>query len=412
MRSDYLLWRPRQRKTICLFVLTLCLCLLFMAGSWSKLWDEHLHYLYPSYGDFFPLWSYAKIASTQTVTDLYDFNLIHTHQVALGMNPSLTNPFPYTPVSLLVLWPLDKLPYELSYVVWMTSTLGLFIWSVFATCSRSRLWWLVILIAPAVEYNIAIGQSGFLIAALMIAGIRLADDRPGLSGILTGILLAFKPQIALLIPVAYLARRNWTALGVSSATILAASVVSTVLFGWDVWPAWIAQLPTYSAWFDIQMGLHADIMPTVTANLRMLGLSSHVAQVIQLIAAAIVTKAIYNCFRQGPSRLTDAALLIGTFLATPHAVIYDTPMVVAALILFVEWCWQQAPGLRTTDIVCVVSVFLLSIGMVFSIPISSLVLMLMFCRILWLMNGLTTTRFVVISTSKRKALICNALSTP
>jgi hypothetical protein len=61
-----------------------------------------------------------------------------------------------------------------------------------------------------------------------------------------------------------------------------------------------------------------------------------VAQGVQAVAGVVVVMFVARCFRRDPGRLAAAALLVGTFLATPHAFIYDMPMVMAAVALFIE----------------------------------------------------------------------------
>jgi hypothetical protein len=388
IQSNWLWWTPRQRKTFYLCMLTVGFGAVILAGCMAKAWHQYKHYAYPAFGDFFPLWSYAKIASTQAVTDLYDFGLIHTRQVALGMDPTQVNPFPYAPTALLLFWPLTVLPYELSYVVWMLATLMLFMVTINRTCSRSLLCLIGVLTAPVAAHNVLMGQTGFLTGALMIAGIMLLDTRPVLSGLFIGLLFSFKPQIALLLPIALIAGRNWRVMSIACVTMTLMAVAATMIFGWSVWSAWLAHLPAYSAWFDYMMLAdgRAQYMPTVTANLKMLGLSSVTTQAVQALTAISVAALIYSWFRRGRSKFAVAALLVGTFLATPHAVLYDAPMLLGAMVLFIEGIRARRPAFSIVDITTILLIIMLPIAMVMidGVPISSVPLLVAFCRIMWL----------------------------
>ena len=67
------------------------------------------------------------------------------------------------------------------------------------------------LLAPASLINLLYGQNGFLTAALLVGGIRLAPSRPLSGGVLLG-LLAYKPQFGLVVVVALVAARLWRAI--------------------------------------------------------------------------------------------------------------------------------------------------------------------------------------------------------
>jgi hypothetical protein len=377
-------WRADQRKTIYLCALVLASCAAFLVIYLQKMWLEYNGQLpgYPDpFGDFFALWSYAKIASTHSAADLYDLATLHARQVALGMAPHEQNPFPYPPTFIALLWPLSLLPYGVAYLVWTIGTLALFAWAVWATCSRLPLSILGVIIAPTSVVTIASGQSGFLAAAMIIAGIRLAGSKPILSGILIGI-LSYKPQLGLLVHFALASAGLWSAFGVACATVMGLAVVATFAFGWDIWSAWISMLPTYADMFDRDtVGL--KFMPTVVANLKMAGFPLPMAKGVQLLAAIIVTVLVSGCFRRNPTRLAAAALLVGTFLATPHAFVYDMPMITAAMALFIEARLEANPVFSLAEILILVLALMFPVLMVTSVdllnlPVSFVALLLLF----------------------------------
>jgi len=77
-------------------------------------------------------------------------------------------------------------------------------------------------------------------------------------------------------------------------------------------------------------------MPTIIANLTFLGVDLSVARVIQLVVAVAVAGIIWVCFRRGVTNLGISALLVGTFLATPYAFVYDMPTVTNAILAVVN----------------------------------------------------------------------------
>jgi hypothetical protein len=384
--SGLLQWRPGDRKTIYLCVAVLTACALLMVVFAGVIWSDYAGQTpgHPAeFGDFFAIWSYAEILRDHPATDLYDFATLHAEQVALGMNPAFDKPCPYPPMFLNFLWPLRQLPYNAAYLAWSLGTLGLFVWVVLATCSRLPVCVLGVILAPESTETIFAGQSGFLAAALLTAGVRLAGRRPVLAGILLG-LLSYKPQFGLLVPVALVAGGFWLVFAAACATVAALALTASVVFGWGVWQAWLEMLPAYSALFD-RFTEFLPLQPTVTANLQMLGAAPGTARAIQALVALIVAVFIWRCFRRLPGPLAAAALLTGTFLATPHAFICDMPMLTAAIALYIQTRVGQAGAFQLPEIAILLVAFLFPALMMvagFAVPTSTLALALFFGLIL------------------------------
>jgi hypothetical protein len=393
-RGAWLLqWRAGQRKTIYLCMLVLGSCALFLLVYLLKIWAEYEDQTpgHPArFVDFFSLWSYAKIASTHPVAELYDSATLHARQLALGMAPNDQSPFPYPPTVMLLLWPLNLLPYAVSYLVWMLGTLALFVWAVWGTCSRSPLCLLGIIVAPASTLTIYAGQSGFLAAALIVAGVRLAGSRPVLAGFLIG-LLSYKPQLGFLVPIAFASAGLWPAFGVACATVVGLALLATLAFGWAVWPAWVSMLPAYADWFD-QRPEVLKFMPTVMGNLRMAGVSLPIARGAQALVAIAVAVLVARCFRRNPDRLAAAALLVGTILATPHAFFYELPMAVAAVALFIEARLETSSTFNVAEVLVLMLAVLFPALMLMegiNLPVSAVPLVLLFGLIVLQQNHST-----------------------
>jgi hypothetical protein len=387
-RGAWLLqWRADQRKTIYLCALVLGSCAFFLLIYLLKMWGEYKGQTPghpPRFIDFFALWSYANIAGVHPVAELYDFAILHARQLALGMDPSDQAPFPYPPTFVLLLWPLPLLPYEAAYLVLMVGTLALFVWAVWGTCSRLPLCMLGVILAPASTLTIYSGQSGFLAAALIIAGVRLAGSRPILGGFLIG-LLSYKPQLGFLVPIALASAGLWPAFGAACATVAGLVLLATLAFGWAVWPAWVSMLPAYADWFDHRPEV-LKYMPTVMGNLRMAGVSLPMARGAQLLVTIAVAVLVARCFRRNPGRrnpgrLATAALLVGTILATPHAFFYELPMVVAAVALFIKARLELSPTFSLAEVLILVLAVMFPVLMLvpsLNLPISAVPLALLF----------------------------------
>ena len=79
------------------------------------------------FGDFFALWSYARLVLLHPAGLLYDAGWLHGAQVAMGMRPIDENPFPYPPTFLLLVWPIGLLPFAGAYVAWVGGSFALFV---------------------------------------------------------------------------------------------------------------------------------------------------------------------------------------------------------------------------------------------------------------------------------------------
>jgi hypothetical protein len=240
---------------------------------------------------------------------IYDPAVLHGFQMRLGVNATL--PFLYPPGILLLLWPLALCSYVAAFALWIGITLAIYL----ASLWRRRGWalaTLMVLAAPASAICAGLGQTGFLVGGLLIAGLRLAPGRPVLAGIVLG-LAAVKPQLVLLLPLALASARLWRCLVAAAATVLALMLLSSFLLGWRIWPEWAAAAPLLA---DAVAGLKSTLlpmMPTVAGNAELLGAGSTVVVLVQVAAAGIAAWAIWRAFRNGPGAAAVASLLAGQF---------------------------------------------------------------------------------------------------
>jgi alpha-1,2-mannosyltransferase len=170
-----------------------------------------------------------------------------------------------------------------------------------------------------------------------VGGFAALARRPALAGLLLG-LLTYKPQFALLVPIALAASRQWRALAVAAAAACALALASVAAFGiepWRVWLEWVAgstaDYPKWALWCRVQG-------ESIYNNLRVLGASNAAANLGQAIAGFAAAGCVWWSYRrQAPSDLQLAVLLPATVLAAPHVANYDGVLiVVAATLLFVR----------------------------------------------------------------------------
>jgi alpha-1,2-mannosyltransferase len=197
----------------------------------------------------------------------------------------------------------------------------------------TRLWLLLALAFPAVLINVGHGQNGFLTAALLGGAVVQLERRPITAGVLFG-LLAYKPQFALMIPLALVAAGRWRTFAAATVTVAALAIATTLAFGWQVWPAFldstrfarqVALEQGDTGWYKIQ---------SVFAWARMWGAPIPLAYAIQGTLTAVLGAALIVLWRSTTSSpLKAAALCLAALLATPYSFDYDM-MVLAPAIAF------------------------------------------------------------------------------
>jgi hypothetical protein len=197
---------------------------------------------------------------------------------------------------------------------------------------RARGWaWIAPLLAfPTVFWNVGVGQNAFLSAGLLGGFILLIDRRPGIAGMLLG-MLCYKPHFGLLAPLALAAGGHWRAF-FSAALAVAVLVAATIaLFGWETWQAYLA---AFAGSLAIYQSGSIDFagMVSVFGAVMLSGYSAGHATVAQAIMAVLVAGLVVLFWRGGASRpQRGAALLAATLLAVPVVLIYDQLIALVAM---------------------------------------------------------------------------------
>jgi hypothetical protein len=330
------------------------------------------------FGDSFALWSWGRFVGNHAAAAIYDPETLRSAQLALGMDPGASYPFAYPPSFLLLLWPLGQLPGAVACILIVLVSLPLYLW---ATLGRN--WWspalIAALAAPTTAIAIVSGQTGFVAAALLAGGLRLAASNPVAGGALLG-LLTYKPQLGLLVPVALVAARLWRTLAVAGLTAILLVLLTSILFGAAVWPGWAAALPGFSRQFTAENSEIVHLMPTVLAALLQQGVAPATAQLAQWAATAAVAAIVWTLFRSGSQQLAGAGLLVASLLATPYAFVYDMPIVTTAVIWFVAERHRAGDALGTGEVAVLMlamlaPITLAAVGPRFPLAMLSLILL-------------------------------------
>ncbi len=289
--------------------------------------------------DFFGIWSWARFEIERPAALIYDHPAQQAFLRALDPAFAVPMPFPYPPVYLLLIRPLGWLSYPLAQGLWSGTTLLAYL---AAAWSGPRML-LLALLAPASAINLIYGQNGFLTAALLVGGIRLAPSRPVLGGAVLG-LLAYKPQFGLLVAIALASAGLWRALLAAAASVVVFAGASVLAFGLEPWLAWFRSMPAFMAVLDAERARLLPLMPTALAGALALGASDSVARFVQAAVTLVAAVTVWLAFRRRdghkPGRPAAAALAVAALLASPYAFLYDLTLVAAGAVLILA----EPPG--------------------------------------------------------------------
>jgi alpha-1,2-mannosyltransferase len=238
-------------------------------------------------------------------------------------------PWFYPPTFLLIVSPLALLPYLPSLVLWLGLTLSGYLLVLRRIAPHPSTIWLA-LAFPGTFENFFHGQNGFLSAALLGSGLLLLDSYPVTGGFLLG-LLSYKPQLAILVPVALIAGRRWQALVAMLIGALMLISASFWFLGKEVWIAFF-----HNSSLPLQLlkdgSLPVAKMVTVFSAILLFGGGLRLAVIIQAGLMVGVASGIIWIWRRETSLATRAAaLVVGILLFTPYAFAYDLAILALAL---------------------------------------------------------------------------------
>ncbi len=192
------------------------------------------------------------------------------------------------------------------------------------------------LATAATFYNLGVGQNGFLSAALMGAGLLLGPTRPLLAGVLIG-LLAFKPQLGLLVPIALLATGNWRMIMTAGATIAAMSLAAFLGMGIEPFKAFFSAITSFGGLVMSDAYPMAFKLQSPYGVASVLGLAPAAALNVQY-AFTLATACVVFLFWRSPAAydLKCAGLIIAATLSSPYLFTYDLTMLTVATAFLIR----------------------------------------------------------------------------
>ena len=286
--------------------------------------------------DFATFWIAAKFALSGHAPDAYGMPGQQAMTAMFG--PGRHPPFFYPPTALLLWTPFALLPFAPAAWLWLGS-----IGAAYAACMRALLGNRLLILAiafPAVFVGALLGQTSLLVAALFGGAALTLDRSPRLAGVLIGCLV-FKPQLAVLAPLALAAAGRWQAFIAAAVTVVILVLGSVAAFGVESWSAFFTVLPSVKSW-NGGPDTHFDLFASLYAAARLLQMSDMTAGIVQLLAAIAAIAALWLIARHRPGGAAEMSMLVvATGFCVPFLGDYDL------LIFAVPGIWLGREAART-----------------------------------------------------------------
>jgi hypothetical protein len=287
----------------------------------------------PGVRDVVVFWSAGKLAAEGHAAYAYDWAALRG-VLEVGQRGAFlhaTFPLFYPPFLMFLLAPLGRLSFLMAAIVWIVGGLAAYL-ATAGLIVRRGVGAIVAAAAPASLYVVCVGQTGFLSAALLGGGLALMPRRPALAGVLIG-MLAYKPQLGLLIPLALIAGGQWRSFWAAALTLGALVLGSGFVFGWSSWAAFIHALAPSAHGVGAVGVLPSAKLQSVYGLLLWAGAGPGLALAVQAVVSVAVAGLVVLIWRgQGAFALKAAALIAGLLLASPYSCIYDLTLLVMAVL--------------------------------------------------------------------------------
>ena len=272
------------------------------------------------HNDFTFYYAAAKIGLTHGWPSIYDLRLQQAELDAMGSGITIAQLARYIsppPVAWSAL-PLTAFPYPVAYWTWsvlLLAALGLAWYLAAPGASRLRIVYLAAAIGwLPVIYGLQLGQPGMFVAAGVAGSYALLRaGKPVWAGVALGV-LALKPQLAVLVPLALLAARQDRAFLGSLLSLGVLAAASAIALGGDGISTYLSRL-TFASSVPVNREL-------TLATLFGGGTATRAAQAIIALGSLAL---VYRLRHRGPEWIYIPAL-VGGMLATPYLHLDDLAM--------------------------------------------------------------------------------------
>lgn len=286
-------------------------------------------------GDFLAFYTAGDLTLQGRALEAYQFAAFDAALQTQVENEHLGMMWQYPPLMFFLVGAVALMPYKVALWVWIAGTMAIFVAAssrILSTLdlgrSGRRLAILLLLASPLCMMVVTSGQISLLTAALlMMAAFRPKHDWL-VAGLAAG-LLTIKPQLGVLLPLAYLLAGAWRAFGVAAISAVILHGISIAVFGQD----------SIEAFFNAVVRLQSDVagsgthtppenMTTLFGQLRFWQVPSEIAMPFHILLSLAVLISVSVCWWRFSGR-EDRALYLasvtgaGAILVTPYAYAYE-----------------------------------------------------------------------------------------
>jgi hypothetical protein len=302
-----------------------------VTGNWLIGANGH-----PTATDFMGVWAAGRLALGGQAAFVFDWPTLGAVEASVtGIVSKGYFTWQYPPTFLCVAALLALLPYIAAFLVWMAITGTLYL-AIMRRILGSAPLVLAAAAFPAVLWNLGVGQTGMLTAALFGGGLVMLGGRPFLAGVFFG-LLTYKPQLGILIPVALVCGGHWRTIAAAALTAVVMVALSAAIFGTASWVAFAQSLPVLSQAMLVDGRVPLIKLQSVFGVTRVLGGSPELAWAVQgmlIFALAVAVGWVWR--KPAAPDLKAAALATAALLATPYVFIYDLVLLAVPVAFLVR----------------------------------------------------------------------------
>ena len=319
---------PSKRATYVRLVLAALVAIVAFKTFWFARWggwsDREL-------ADFDAFHIVAQRVWRGDLDQVYHFAALLKMQLEAAGGSTGFMPWTYPPQYALLLAPLALLPVGLAYLLFTAATLALYL-AVLRRIADVNFAHVLVILFPALAITIGSGQNGFLTGALIALVCPNVERRPLLAGLALGAMV-IKPHLAIAVGVYLLATRRWLALATAAFVVLASSLLCTLLFGWQIWTAWLGAIRESASY--LEQGYYPLYrMISAYAALYQAGLSANISFWGQVAVAALALLAVLFATARGTSsQFALGITVMVSVMISPYAYDYDLPMLGIGLAL-------------------------------------------------------------------------------
>jgi len=287
--------------------------------------------------DAYNFWAAGMLAFEGRTSEIYN-NEAFSLAIKQLLGPEAgQHVFPYPPTALLGVAVFGWLSYEATLFLWSIGGFIAFLIAINAPNFERNILWLTIL-TPLTWTNIVLGQNGLFSAALFIGGLRLAHSRPIFAGILIGC-LAYKPTLALLIPLVLLFERRWKVIFSATITLLTLCILPALIWGQEIWVSYLYEaVPFQRMLLEYGTGLSQFMKLTPFMSAHLLDFDLKSAYIIQAFfgLSTIIVVFIYFLLKKNDTHFSGLDITIlatATVILIPYTHFYDLTLIAGGLLL-------------------------------------------------------------------------------